>query len=296
MTMDATSKKLSILTVPRWTIAAVYTLVLSGASLLQSVHAKEKIFTLDDLCLKKRNNEGPDFPVQVLQSGVGNIDTIRDVHGNEYDLSKLKPFVGLFSETAFSPSSDNTLIVDKRTGEEIRVSVYKAVYEDGSTVLVEKDGNNNIEYVEVRRRAEESDTFLVPKEDGQAAEFLAFSSEDIDYEMLQSQYHYADASHLQGERYLRRRMENEIDGNLTPNLQYRRARAEFETSSFTSFGYGECASYTIVNLAIVFDGDFCSIYGSFEETRRRIMTIVASASFHYERDMCVQLRLTNICK
>jgi hypothetical protein len=293
MTMGATSKPLSILTVPRWTIAAVYTLVLFGTPLLQSVHAKKKSFSPGDLCLKQRSNEGPGFPVQVLQSGV----PIRDVNGNEYDLSKLKPFVDLFSKNTFSPSSDNTLVVDKRTDEVIRVSVYKAVFEDGSTVLVEKDENNNIAYVEVRRRAKEEDTFLVPKEDGQTDEFLAYTNADIDFELLQSQYRYAEASHPEGERHLRRRMENEIiDEHLAPNLQYRQERAEFEASSFTSFGFGVCSSYTLINLAIVFDGDFCSIYGSFEAARRRILTIVASASFHYERDMCVQLRLTDISK
>jgi Metallo-peptidase family M12 len=286
--MDATCKKLLMLTLPRRTLAPVYIFMFSLAPLLLSVLAKKKNFTLDDLSLKKTSSERSDFPVQVLQSGVDNVETIRDVDGNVYDLSQLKPFVGLFSEDTFSPSSDDTLVVDKRTGDIIRVSVFKAVYEDGSTILMEKDDNNNIEYVEVRRRVEEADTFLFPKEDGQTAEFHAFTSDDIDYETLQSQYHY-------GEHYLHRRMENEmIDEYLTPNLRYRQERAEFETSSFTSLGYGTCDSYTLVKVAIVFDGDLCSIYGSFEAARRRIMTIVASASFHYERDMCVQLQLTDI--
>ena len=297
----ATRKKPSIVTLRRWTsIAEIFVLVLLGtpSSLLGLVGVDAKTnFTLENLGLKTSRKERANYPVQVLQSGIDNVETIRDVNGNEYDLSQLKPFVGLFSENTFTPSSDNSVIVDKRTSEVIRVSIYKAVYEDGSTILMEKDANNNIEYVEVRRPAEQTDTFLVPTQDGESAAFLAFTSEDIDYETLQSKYNYAEASHIGGKRYLSHpRTENNevIHEFLMPSLKYRQGKTEFETSSFTSYGYGQCDSFTIVKLAIIFDGNFCSIHGGFEAARRRIMTIVASASFHYERDMCVQLQLSDI--
>ncbi|CAB9497651.1 expressed unknown protein [Seminavis robusta] len=286
---------------PQWTIATLCTIAFFGMNI--AVAGAKKKFRRDELPLKK-NEQGQDFPVQVLtgRSGVdeNKSEMIRDIAGNEYDLSRLKPFVGLFSDNTFVPSDDNTKIVDKRTGEVIKISIYRAEYEDGSTILVEKDEQDNIAYVEVRRPAEDPDTFLVPNEeellDGEVtSEFLSFTSDDIDYELLQSRYRYGDVS-TPGDTDANRDRDLTMQGSSGEYpfqyLDYRQGRTEFTTSSFSSFSF--CASYTVVNLAIVYDGDFCSIHGGFEDTRRRIMTIVASASFHYERDMCVQLKLTDI--
>ena len=55
-----------------------------------------------------------------------------------------------------------------------------------------------------------------------------------------------------------------------------------------------CKSFQVVPVALVYNSELCRAFGSRQATERRLMTIAASASAMYERDMCVQLQLTDI--
>lgn len=260
----------------------------------------------EDLPLKTYNTaSGVPVKLITLSGTTGNL--IEDVEGNRYDLSVLEPYVDLFVGEYYVSINNGNAIRDTRSGDVTVVPIFKGTYEDGSIVLVEKDGDD-IQYIELRKPQGEPDMFMVPNSSQQGSggnfdtdeqmEFLAYTEEDIDYELLREQFHYGEAS-IPGddddEDYSTRRLRSkgkapqDVVEAVAPEFDYRAGR-EF----FTSLSLKSCSSYRVVKLAIVFDAEFCSIYGSFAAARRRIMTIVASASFHYERDLCVQLRITDI--
>ena len=261
----------------------------------------------EDLPLKTYNTESG-VPVKLITLGTaGNL--IEDVDGNRYDLAALEPYVELFVGEYYVSINNGKAVKDIRSGAVTVVPIFKGTYEDGSIVLVEKDGDD-IQYIELRKPQGEPDMFMVPNFSQQGTggnfdadegmEFLAYTEEDIDYDLLREHFHYGEAS-IPGDdddedystRRLRSKGKKEVPQDVldavVPDFDYRAGR-EF----FTSRSLKSCSSYRVVKLAIVFDAEFCSIYGSFEAARRRIMTIVASASFHYERDLCVQLRITDI--
>ena len=275
--------------------------------------ADAKVLSLEDMHLKQ-DKLSSELPVEVLKRSSAAAGFLGEIEG--YDLSRLQPFVGLFSEKYFVASSDNTKVTDVRTDEVMKVPIYRATYDDGSIVLVEKDESGNIAYVELRRPRGLPDVFLIPASaskgpyyDGyqpEESEFLAFTEDDVDYDELRSKFQYAEASTPNADanfsdRRLRAnsntdesgegQVSSKYDGRNRNGRESFVASSSFSSSSFSSQG---CQSYRIVNIAVVFDTEFCQLYGDFEASRRRIMTIVASASFHYERDMCVQLKLTDI--
>lgn len=298
---------------PKWMVTMIWILIFG---LLHSVEAaNEKVLQLEDMNLKREKVDS-ELPVEVLKrSGVA-AGFLGEIEG--YDLSRLQPFVGLFSETYYVPSSDNTKVTDTRNGNVITVPIFRASYDDGSIVLAEKDENGNIAYVELRRSRGTPDVFLIPSQSSdpnfggqqsEESEFLTFTEDDVDYDELRSKFQYGEASTPDGSgdddtdfRHLRANSNTEPWEKPVPSHDYRNGRDAFiASSSFSSSlvsspasGLSGCPSYRVVNLAVVFDTEFCGMYGSMAAARRRIMTIVASASFHYERDMCVQLRLTDI--
>jgi hypothetical protein len=239
--------------------------------------------------LKKKSKDSYTFPVQVLSLGNG-AEALIQANGSKFDLSLLEPYVELFSSEYFTPSDDKSEVVDDRTGTSIPVSIFRASYEDGSTLLVEKDGRDGrITYAEVRRPRGEpqtADIFLVPEtEVGSGSEtLLAFTPEDIDVDLLNSKFSYgevlvaADEEDSYDDRLLRTEGREKQQEQLV-STNYRRSGGSFSTATWSTI----CPRFQVVNIAIVFDSEFCAKYGSFSEARKRIMTIVASASFHYER-------------
>ena len=132
------------------------------------------------------------------------------------------------------------------------------------------------------------------------AEFLAFTDDDVDYEGLQTQFRYGEATTPDDSERKLRGSKSSADEPFVLSSDYRAGREPFVASSSFSISSvaaataNGCESYRVVNVAVVFDAEFCALYGGYEASQRRIMTIVASASVHYERDMCVQLKLTDI--
>ena len=55
-----------------------------------------------------------------------------------------------------------------------------------------------------------------------------------------------------------------------------------------------CPYFRTIKVAIAYDGDFCGHYGTREAALNRIVAIVSSASAHYENDMCIKLKLTDM--
>lgn len=260
---------------------------------------------LAHLPLKKKDY--PTYSVEVLSHDETSI--ITDTDGNHYDLSRLRPYVDLFSNRYFVSYTDNnkkSYMIDKRTDETIQVSVFRAVYDDHTVVIAEKNERGKIVYLEVRRPRGESDLFLVQSPwmvhseeglsqvDEETFSLMAFTENDIDEEELQAKFHYGEVN-----------VPEEVMGNEDRFLRSVQQQKDHQVPLFLSLNYNHesqnatfsgshCDSFRVVRVAIAFDSDFCRFYGGYEATRRRILTIVASASYHYERDLCVKLELTDI--
>jgi len=240
-------------------------------------------------------------PAQLIQ--LNGDSFIQDVYGRVYNLNSLEPYTEIFSPKHFVPSRDKKTLTDTRTGEVMNVPISKATYDDGSTVLVERDGSL-IQYIELRRPQGEPNLFLVPALGRQTggsednAGFLAFTEEDVDYNYLEENFRFGEASIFEEDaegddvnELLRfeQSTAGEDEDAVDSNDEYQQEREYFIASSLRS-----CTSYQIVPLTVVFDAEFCEIYGSLAAAKSRIMTIIASASFHYERDLCVKLVISDV--
>ena len=261
----------------------------------------------EDLPLKSTYYSQSETPVKLISLSGRAGNRLQDADGNQYDLSVLKPYVELFVGEYFVSSDGGKTITDVRSGDVTVVPVFKGTYEDGSIVLAEKEGDA-IQYIEIRKPQGEPDMFMVPNFSQQGSggtgdtseeiEFLAFTEDDIDYELLREHFHYGEAT-IPGDdddedyskRMLRKKekVQQDVVSTVASDPNFRTSR-----NIFSPLSPKRCSSYQVVKLAIVFDAEFCALYGDFSAARRRIMTIVASASFHYERDLCVQLRITDI--
>jgi hypothetical protein len=229
---------------------------------------------LSDLYL--RNSIGD----QSLTSGV-----LRDQDGIEYPLSQLKPYTALFSPKHFDISDNETVVTDKRTGETFLSTVSRGVFGNGAIVQVDVGGEDcEILSAEIRRPNGRQDLFFVKNEAplNSSQSMLAFTPDDIDVKGLRANFLYGESEAV-GSRPPSKSL-RAVARQLLPDFVRRRGDG----------GSSECTYFKVVELAIVFDSEFCGEYGSFSAARNRIMAIVASASVYYERDMCVKLRLTNI--
>lgn len=287
------------MTLSKWHILFLWTTTLSVTitSLLAS-DAEER--STEGMHLKKSNYSASKYSVQVLTVGNGDQSLIQE-DGNKYNLTLLEPYVELFSSKHFSASIDGENVIDKRTGTCTPVTIFRAHYDDGSTLLVEKDAEHGkIVYAEVRRPRGEPDTLLVPDVDYSGggvepptAKFVSFTPDDIDIDFLNSKFSYGKVDNPDkgkvddqdkhekhgGKHRLLRSTERVRKITSSSRGGYRQSRNDLSTSTWST----ACSAFQVVNIAIIFDADFCVLFGGFEQARRRIMTIVASASFHYER-------------
>ena len=281
---------------PRWSRGALLALIAHSMRTYagDDIASTNKSKVFEGLHLKK-SKDASEFPVQVLSVGNGEQALIQE-DGAKFDLSLLQPYADLFSSDYFSPSADKSEVVDKRTGKRITVSIFRASYDDGSTLLVEKDGSDGrIAYAEVRRPRGIPDMFLVPdvelgvNSESSGESFLTFTSDDIDTELLNSKFSYGevefptDIDLFDGDRLLRTKKREKAENKEADKLSNAESRQGGDETFSTATWSTICPSFQVVNIAIVFDSDFCSMFGSFELAQRRIMTIVASASYHYER-------------
>lgn len=246
--------------------------------------------------------------------GIGG--SIFDRDGREYSLTDLQPYTDLFSPDDYALSVDGTKVTYLRTGESFSIPVARAVYDSGTVLQTFSDEGGEIAFAEIHHFSGRSDSFDVRADrsavgtDGLPV--LSFEIRDDDATLLQENYEMGEAVSPSFEktkngkkprkkRKKKKKMTRKGDGadddaggneaedafirrQLLPDFVYRRGDG---TSA-------ECTYFKVVNLAVVYDAEFCQRYGSFEAARNRVLAIVASASVYYERDMCVKLQLTDV--
>lgn len=243
------------------------------------------------------------MPEDLLQSGLDDLDlrafagtqpvnegVLESARGIKYPLSELSPFLDLFSPDSFEVSEDGTSVQHKQTNETFRIPVFRSVYDNNTVVMVVTDEAGAVSYAEIRDEDKQYDTFFVAGEFFSAANgtvgedgidddvLLSFMAEDIDDDKL----------------------ENFTLGELPPPMENGNSRfLQHEVGNFghqaaERLGANGCGTFRAVKLAVVFDSEFCGNFDSADEAVDRIMAIVASASAIYERDLCLQLQLSNI--
>lgn len=270
---------------PQWTVA-VWVLLWTTISALTDEMEGNMLSITKGLYLKEDAKQSRNFPVEIVSLGNGN-QVLTQEDGTKYDLANLEPYVDLFSDKYFRASADKTEVIDIRTGASTPVTIFRANYDDGSTLLVEKgEKDGKIVYAEIRRPRGVPDLLLLPDIDGGSGtgneKFMSFTPEDIDVDFLNSKFSYGEVEsptedEPDNDRLLRSVKRKSLDQDSFDG--YPQARGGFSTATWST----TCSTFQVVNLAVVFDSDFCAIFGDFEQARRRILTIVASASFHYER-------------
>lgn len=246
----------------------------SGLVLVKETSATDSLRLKNEIQLKN----GVEPTVQTV------VDSVRAQDGKAYSLAALKPYAGLFSDKYFASSHDKASVIDARSNSSILVSVLRASYPDGTLVLAEKNDLGQIVYVEVRQASGVPITFLL-KNSTNSNTYLTFTEEDMDTEKIKSQSFFGIDPQVPG--HLRRKLPKHSDPDSAaalPSFKYRRGDG---TSS-------DCTYFKVVEVAIMFDGEFCALLGSFDAAASHIQMVVASASVYYENDMCVKLKLTDI--
>lgn len=251
---------------------------------------------------------------------------LTDQYGTEYELSALLPYIDLLASDRYivaDVTADDTETVttenefgmeplnvayveDVRTGEVFPVPIYRAVYEDGTILLVETDEDGFIKYAEIHHReyGKES-TIFIKTEDCQIDELFAYNSssdasllvienDDVDDEDDGDENGFFFES---DEDFLDEEATNIPDeGSSSSSHPPVEEVVDLPPFIYTS-GDGtssDCPYFKVIKVGIVYDAEFCTKYTNSAGARSHIMLIVATASAFYENDMCIQLQLTDI--
>jgi hypothetical protein len=203
---------------------------------------------------------------------------LTDQDGTEYDVSQLLPYNELLSPERFVAFANGTKGMDYLTGEIFDMPVYRAMFEDGTILLAQKDEHGIIVYAEIRHERGVPDTYFVKTEDCKVDELRSFADSQM-HESVNVENFFEEAL---GPDFPR----ETIDANETnlPEFAYERGDG---TSA-------DCPYFKVVKVGIVYDAELCTKYGGKNEARSRIMMVVAAASVLFENDMCVKLQLTDV--
>ena len=212
------------------------------------------------------------------------------VNGNdEYSLVDLLPYKELFDPNNFY--IDGSVITNIRSNETFQIPIFRSISTEGNIIQFATNEMGNISFAEIRvpDPSIEDDIFYIPSDvlrgdigedattsDGNRKDVLiSFTSRDLDDSKFGAMFDLdeADLPNIPNRR----------------NRHVRRILEEIPTSVATA-----CREFRIVKVAIVYDASLCSAYGSMAATRNRIITIVASASLYYERELCTKLQLADI--
>jgi Metallo-peptidase family M12 len=213
-----------------------------------------------------------------------------------FSLENLMPYTEIFAPDAYRISDDGLLVTHLLTNETFGAPIFRSLQLDGTTIQIATNDLGNISFAEIRVPDPNlhNDTFFLPSEflrdsiigeDGAEDPFqdkeilLSFTSHDLDDEKLSNTF---DLDDLEVPASNRHRYLSSMN-----HLFRRNAATE-------SFAAGACDHYQIVKVAVVYDAALCSVYGSMAATRNRIISIAATASLAYERDMCVKLQLNAV--
>lgn len=223
------------------------------------------------------------FGLQLVSEGTGLIDP----QGCSYSWIDATPHIDLFSSDSFHFSNDGKRAVHRRTGESFPVSVFRAQYPDGTTLQLVRDESGEIQYAELHRPPHhsseaESVFFVRPSHDmiksnESGTPMLSFAKRHLKQVPFQYQF---------GEVKAKKRPNPAVRDRayLPPGFNYTRGDGSSK----------ECKVFRVVDLAVLYDAEFCAFYQSTDAARSRIQGIVAAASLRYENDMCVKLRLDAI--
>ncbi len=193
---------------------------------------------------------------------------LQDFAGTHYDLAKLRPYHALFAPNMFAMNAS------------FEIPILIASYDDGSSLLVEKNINEDIIYAELRKETPRSIIYYLKTQECKANELFVFADSEVDgtdFEGLS----FGDEESIENDLPY-----SEVESLRTqlPNHVYKRG----DGSS------AECVYFKVVKVGIIYDAEFCRKYGGKTGAQSRIMLIVAAASLLYENDMCVKLQLVDI--
>jgi hypothetical protein len=242
-----------------------------------------------------------------VQKVVGLDGILVDDRGRRYSLSRLEPYTELFSPDSYEVSKGGKYVTHRSSGDRFDVSVYRATFNDGTVlqVTLSRDGDSaeeqftddggserTVHYAELRRPGGYPDMFFVPSPSAageKAQRMIAFTIEDFDASAFQQLQPLGDARPIPGSRLHRR-----ASAIVThPDKAHPRELLLFVYTRGDGTS-SDCSYFKTVEVAVVFDAEFCQFYGSVEAARARVQAIVASASIYYENDMCVKLQLDRI--
>jgi Metallo-peptidase family M12 len=212
-----------------------------------------------------------------------------------FSLENLQPYTELFAPDSYHISDDGRFVTHLLTNETFATPIFRSLQDDGTVIQIATTELGNISFAEIRVPDPKryNDTFFLPSEflrdsiigpDGNEDPFqdkeilLSFTADDFDDEKLSSAFDLDD-------------LEVPISNRLRLLSMNHPSRRNAATGSFAA---GACGQYQIVKVAVVYDAALCSAYGSMSATRNRIISIAASASLFYERDMCVKLQLNAV--
>ena len=230
------------------------------------------------------NGDGDDTP-KVLING-----------DNEYNLTNLFPYKDLFDPLYFD--MDGSRVTNIRSNETFQIPIYRSMSTDGNVIQFATNEMGNISFAEIRvpDPSINDDIFYIPSEvlrsdigedattsDGDRKDVLiSFTNRDLDNNKFGTIF--------------------DLDEVDPPNRRHRHVRrildaistSVSEANTDDSTVASACSEFQIVKIAVVYDASLCSAYGSMAATRNRIISIVASASLYYERELCTKLQLVDI--
>lgn len=222
-----------------------------------------------------------------------NSDFLIDSLGTKYPLAQLQPYTEVFSPGSYSFSEDGATAKHMASNETFRVPIFRAVFDNNTVVQVATTDEGSVSFAEIRGPIPKHDTFfiqeafassLLVQEDETGVKptgaLLSFTTSDIDKEKLAASFSLGEPQPLK-----RRLRELELtDSDVPIDIN----RTNFDPVS------AACQSFTVVNVAVVYDSEFCGAMGSPSAARSKIVAIIASASILYERGLCVKLQLTDM--
>eukprot|EP00934_Nitzschia_sp_Nitz4_P003607 Nitzschia sp. Nitz4//scaffold174_size87051//36395//38323//NITZ4_005108-RA/size87051-snap-gene-0.113-mRNA-1//-1//CDS//3329538869//3597//frame0 len=217
--------------------------------------------TLDSLNLREP------LEVQDLSSGY-----LLDSMGRPYDLRELQPLDDLLSSRGHVPvEGDKDHASHPAIPEVDEMPIYRAFYHDGTMIQVEKSEDGTILSAELYEGDSGCTVHFVKTEECNDNELILYTADQMDgvfLGALETDEEFVTIADVPS-------------GSSSPV-------ASLKNTSVP------CPHFQVIRVGIVYDAEFCQIYGSKLAARSRIMMIVAAASLLYERDMCVKLQLTDI--
>jgi len=191
---------------------------------------------------------------------------LRDSRGNRFNLQRLQPYTELFSANRFRPQG--TRMVDTRRNKAFRNPIYRGRF--GSTLVQAVTANNGqVTFAELRRGNRIETTCV---------------RESIQESGINVTDSFDDAPPL----------DIVFGDSLVPPTRRLQVEEDHSSEHVDRNLLSTCDVFTTVKIGIVYDSEFCGTYGRQNVARHRIMAILASASLHYEYDLCVKLQLTDI--